>query len=121
MTERKGRDGVFVNHETGIGECGGNLGPFRIRRFGEGKILGRNNKLLQTASRSRSHRGVIADRRVHPLLVVVGLDVFEHVPLRLLPRLAVLAIRQLALERLEEGFRERVVPWVGRDMDWAIP
>lgn len=31
-----------------------------------------------------------------------------------LPRLAALAVHQLALERLEEGFRERVVPWVAR-------
>ena len=51
---------------------------------------------------------------MHPLPVAVGLDVFEHVLLRLLPRLAALAVRQLALERLEEGFRERVVPWVAR-------
>lgn len=51
---------------------------------------------------------------MHPLPVVAGLDVFEHVSLRLLPRLAALAVHQLALERLEEGFRERVVPWVAR-------
>ena len=30
------------------------------------------------------------------------------------PRLVALAVHQLALERLEEGFRERVVPWVAR-------
>ena len=30
------------------------------------------------------------------------------------PRLAALAVHQLALGRLEEGFRERVVPWVAR-------
>ena len=51
---------------------------------------------------------------MHPSRVVVELDAFEHVPLRLLPRLAALAVHQLALERLEEGFRERVVPWVAR-------
>lgn len=51
---------------------------------------------------------------MHPLPVVVELDVFEHVLLRLLPSLAALAVHQLALERLEEGFRERVVPWVAR-------
>ena len=56
----------------------------------------------------------MADRRVYPLPVVVGRDVFEHVLLRLLPRLAALAVHQLALERLEEGFRERVVPWAAR-------
>ena len=49
---------------------------------------------------------------MHPSPVVVELDVFEHVLLRLLPRLVALAVHQLALERLEEGFRERVVPWV---------
>lgn len=41
-------------------------------------------------------------------------DAFEHVLLRLLLRLVALAVYQLALERLEEGFRERVVPWVAR-------
>ena len=51
---------------------------------------------------------------MHPLPVVVELDVFENVLLRLLPRLVALAVHQLALERLEEGFRERVVPWVAR-------
>lgn len=51
---------------------------------------------------------------MHPLPVVVELDVFEHVLLRLLPRLVAFAVHQLALERLEEGFRERVVPWVAR-------
>ena len=51
---------------------------------------------------------------MHPSRVVVELDVFEHVLLRLLPRLVALAVHQLALERLEEGFRERVVPWVAR-------
>ena len=51
---------------------------------------------------------------MHPPSVAAGLDVFEHVPLRLLPRLAALAVHQLSLERLEEGFRERVVPWVAR-------
>ena len=51
---------------------------------------------------------------MHPLPVVVELDVFEHVLVRLLPRLVALAVHQLALERLEEGFRERVVPWVAR-------
>lgn len=66
--------------------------------------------------------GVIADWRVYPPPVAAGLDVFEHVLLRLLPRLVALAVHQLALERLEEGFRERVVPWVARrDMDWVIP
>ena len=49
---------------------------------------------------------------MYPLPVAVELDIFEHVLLRLLPRLAALAVHQLALERLEEGFRERVVPWV---------
>ena len=49
---------------------------------------------------------------MHPLPVAAGLDVFEHVLLGLLPRLVALAVHQLALERLEEGFRERVVPWV---------
>lgn len=44
----------------------------------------------------------------------IELDVFEHVLLRLLPRLAALAVHQLALERLEEGFRGRVVPWAAR-------
>ena len=39
---------------------------------------------------------------------------FEHVLLRLLPRLAAPAVHQLALERLEEGFHERIVPWVAR-------
>ena len=47
---------------------------------------------------------------MHPLPVAVELDVFEHVLLRLLSRLIALAVHQLALERLEEGFRERVVP-----------
>lgn len=51
---------------------------------------------------------------MHPLPVVVELDVFERVLLRLLPRLAALAVHQLALGRLEEGFRERVVPWIAR-------
>ena len=51
---------------------------------------------------------------MHPSRVVAGLDVFERALLRLPPRLAVLAVHQLALERLEEGFRERVVPWVAR-------
>ena len=51
---------------------------------------------------------------MHPPPVAVELDVFERVLLRLFPRLAALAARQLALERLEEGFRERVVPWVAR-------
>ena len=51
---------------------------------------------------------------MHPLPVVAELDVFEHVPLCLLPRLAALAVHQLALEHLEEGFRERVVPRVAR-------
>ena len=51
---------------------------------------------------------------MHPLPVVAGLDVFERVLLRLLPRLVALAVHQLALERLEEGFRERVVPRVAR-------
>lgn len=51
---------------------------------------------------------------MHPLPVAVELDAFEHVLTRLLPRLAALAVHQLALERLEEGFRGRVVPWVAR-------
>ena len=51
---------------------------------------------------------------MHPLPVVVELDVFENVLLRLLPRFVALAVHWLALERLEEGFRERVVPWVAR-------
>ena len=51
---------------------------------------------------------------MHPLPVIVELDAFEHVPLRLLPRLAALAVHQLALERLEEGFHGRVAPWVAR-------
>ena len=51
---------------------------------------------------------------MHPPPVVVELDVFEHVLLRLLPSLAALAVHRLALERLEEGFRGRVVPWVAR-------
>ena len=51
---------------------------------------------------------------MHPLPVVVELDAFEHVLLRLLPRLVTLAVHQLALERLEEGFRERVAPWGAR-------
>ena len=51
---------------------------------------------------------------MHPPPVAVELDVFEHVPFRLLPRLAALAVHQLAPERLEEGFRERAVPWVAR-------
>lgn len=51
---------------------------------------------------------------MHPLPVAVELGVFEHVLLRLLPRLVALAVHQLALERLEEGFRERVVPQVAR-------
>ena len=51
---------------------------------------------------------------MHPPRVVVELDVFERVLLRLLPCLAALAVHQLALGRLEEGFRERVVPWVAR-------
>lgn len=54
------------------------------------------------------------DRCAHPPPVAVELDVLERVPLRLLPRLAALAVHQLALERLEEGFRERVVPWAAR-------
>ena len=45
---------------------------------------------------------------MQPLPVVVELDVFEHVLLRLLSRLVALAVHQLALERLEEGFHERV-------------
>lgn len=56
----------------------------------------------------------MADRRVHPPPVAIELDAFEHVLTRLLPRLAALAVHQLALERLEEGFRGRVVPWVAR-------
>ena len=64
----------------------------------------------------------MADRRVYPLPVVVGRDVFEHVLLRLLPRLAALAVHQLALERLEEGFASALSHGLpGRDMDWAIP
>ena len=51
---------------------------------------------------------------MHPSRVVVELDALEHVLLRLLPRLAALAVHQLALERPEEGFRERVVPLVAR-------
>ena len=51
---------------------------------------------------------------MYPPPVAVELDAFEHAPLRLLPRLAALAVHQLALERLEEGFRERVVPWAAR-------
>ena len=51
---------------------------------------------------------------MHPLPVAVELDAFERVPLRLLPRLVAFAVHQLVLERLEEGFRERVVPWVAR-------
>ena len=51
---------------------------------------------------------------MHPPPVAVELDVFEHVPLRLPPRLAALAVHRPAPERLEEGFRERVVPWVAR-------
>lgn len=51
---------------------------------------------------------------MHPSRVVVELDAFERVLLRLLPRLAALAVHRLALERLEEGFRGRVVPWVAR-------
>lgn len=51
---------------------------------------------------------------MHPLPAAAGLDAFGHVLLRLLPRLAALAVYRLALERLEEGFRERVVPWVAR-------
>ena len=51
---------------------------------------------------------------MHPLPVAVEPDVFEHVLLRLLPCLAAIAVHQLALERLEEGFRERIVPWVAR-------
>ena len=51
---------------------------------------------------------------MHPLPVAVELDASERVLLRLLPRLAALAVHQLALERLEEGFRGRVVPRVVR-------
>lgn len=51
---------------------------------------------------------------MHPLPVAVELDVFEHVLFRLPPRLVALAVHQLAPERLEEGFRERAVPWVAR-------
>ena len=51
---------------------------------------------------------------MHPSRVAAGLDVFEHVLLRLLPRLAALAVHRLAHERLEGGFRGRVVPWVAR-------
>ena len=51
---------------------------------------------------------------MHPSPVVIELDVFERVLLRLLPRLVALAVHQFALERPEEGFRERVVPWVAR-------
>ena len=51
---------------------------------------------------------------MHPLPVAVELDAFERVLLRLPPRLVALAVHQLALERLEEGFRGRVVPRVAR-------
>lgn len=37
---------------------------------------------------------------MYPPPVAVELDAFEHVLLRLLPRLAALAVHQLALERL---------------------
>lgn len=51
---------------------------------------------------------------MHPPPVAVELDVFGHVLFRLLTRLVALAVHRLAPERLEEGFRERVVPWVAR-------
>ena len=51
---------------------------------------------------------------MHPPPVAVELDAFERVPLRLLSRFAALAVHQLALERLEEGFRECVVLRVAR-------
>ena len=97
-----------------IWDCGGNPGPFRVRRFwtGQGFLDGKISFFRQHLalgrtgrySRSMSASSACCSRT----------DVFEHVLLRLLPRLAALAVHQLALERLEEGFRERVVPWAAR-------
>ena len=58
---------------------------------------------------------------MHPLRVAVELDVFEHVLLRLLPRLVALAVHQLALERLQKVSASALSHGLpGRDMDWAI-
>ena len=78
------------------------------------RFLGRKNKLLQASSRSRSYGALWMTDVLILRLCCSRADAFEHVLLRLLPRLAALAVHQLALERLEEGFRERVVPQVAR-------
>ena len=78
------------------------------------RFLGRKNKLLQASSRSRSYGALWTTDVLILRLCCSRADAFEHVLLRLLPRLAALAVHQLALERLEEGLRERVVPQVAR-------
>ena len=57
----------------------------------------------------------ILGRRPFPFKAIPIRFAYTNFPdtiLRLLPRLAALAVHQLALERLEERFRERVIPWV---------
>ena len=46
---------VDGNLKMSTWNCGGNSGPFRVRRLDWSRFLGRKNKLIRATSRSRSH------------------------------------------------------------------